>query len=307
LIDPAITLAIFTLGLYVLRSQTGPARVLLTIAVLAGAGVDYKVFGTSMRLNGSPGSGQPSFTSLSFSMDSDAFEQMRMNPDYRILLDRAAPGPLELRHYELASPQGFDPFITTKLRQLIEDHGGRFRSNWLFDVGPDRDALLRLTGVRYVVTEGDGMLNEYRASPSFQLIGRDDLYYKVFEYRNAQPSYGWADPGRVSAGDSVERTLWNSARREFAVRSNAGGRFGLKEQFFPGWSATLDGRAIPEEPWEGAFQAVQVPPGDHHLQFRYRSSGLRIGAWVSAASVLALGLCLWFTKPSRVRKSGDRG
>jgi len=82
--------------------------------------MDYKVFGTSLRLNGAEGSGQPNFKAVSPEMDTGAIEQLRADPEHRILFDGGAPGPLTLRHYELASPQGFDPFITTRFHELVK-------------------------------------------------------------------------------------------------------------------------------------------------------------------------------------------
>jgi uncharacterized membrane protein YfhO len=67
----------------------------------------------------------------------------------------------------------------------------------------------------------------------------------------------------------------------------------LHEQFWPGWQVSINGRGAPLERWGKAFQAVWVPPGDHRVQFRFRSRGLGIGAWVSLASLFVLLLLLF--------------
>ena len=117
--------------------------------------------------------------------------------------------------------------------------------------------------------------------------GTDAVYYRVFEYRDARPSYGW-DTGILG---TIERVRWTPEVREFLVHSAVGGRFVLHEQFSPSWQAIIDGRRAAVEHM-GAFQAVQVPAGEHQVQFRFRSRGLRVGAWMSLASVLALVLLL---------------
>jgi len=76
------------------------------------------------------------------------------------------------------------------------------------------------------------------------------------------------------------------------VRSDTGGQFALAEQLFPGWRATVDGAPVHIEPWSGAFQAVWVPPGEHRVEFDYRSSGVRVGALVSLPALLGLGLVI---------------
>jgi len=101
---------------------------------------------------------------------------------------------------------------------------------------------------------------------------------------NPQPPYRWADG---SSPGSIESLQWLPERREFLVRSDRGGRFVLVEQFFPGWRAAIDGKPVTIERWDGAFQSVEVPPGQHHLSFEFRSTGLRLGALMSAISLAA--------------------
>jgi uncharacterized membrane protein YfhO len=70
----------------------------------------------------------------------------------------------------------------------------------------------------------------------------------------------------------------------------------LHEQFFPGWQATVDGKSVPIERWNGAFQSVSVAPGRHTVRFRYRSRALEVGAWISLFSLLALGAIFFFPR-----------
>src|SRR5262249_54329093 len=100
---------------------------------------------------------------------------------------------------------------------------------------------------------------------------------------------------------TVRRLRWEPEEREFQVGSESGGRFELAEQFFPGWHAAIDGRPVEIERWSEAFQAVQVPPGEHRLSFRFGSTGLRAGALISLVSALGLGLIMavWRLSPAR--------
>jgi uncharacterized membrane protein YfhO len=43
----------------------------------------------------------------------------------------------------------------------------------------------------------------------------------------------------------------------------------LSASFDPGWSVTVDGRPAPAEMVAPALVAVTVPPGVHHLVYRY--------------------------------------
>jgi hypothetical protein len=283
--DPAITLVLFALGIYVVRGQKEKTRLYLATGLLVAIGIDYKVFGTSKRFNAEPKSGQEYFSSDSFpAMEDSAYAQIRAHEDSRILVDRTGPSNLGMRHYNgLRSPQGFDPLFTTQYRRILEN-AAQFQSPWEFQIEPDQEDLLRLLGVRYFVTSENGPLYaRYLASPHFQMMGPEvDYYYKVFEYRDARPAFGWESDD----SGTVERVRWTPEEREFVVHSAAGGLFALKEQFSPSWQAFIDGRRAPLEHWKTAFQAVSIEPGEHRVLFRFHSRGLRLGAWISLASLL---------------------
>jgi len=105
-------------------------------------------------------------------------------------------------------------------------------------------------------------------------------FYKVYEYLDAQPPY--------SFDGQVQRLVWQPENRTFQVRSEGGGKLALHEQLFPGWTASIDGKSAAVEPWMGAFQAVEVPPGDHTVEFRYHSRLLGVGGGISLVALVSL-------------------
>lgn len=56
------------------------------------------------------------------------------------------------------------------------------------------------------------------------------------------------------------------------------------------WSATMDGQPAPLEPANIAYQSLDVPPGKHTVELRYRNPLIAVGALISLASVIALFL-----------------
>ena len=67
----------------------------------------------------------------------------------------------------------------------------------------------------------------------------------------------------------------------------------LLDEWTPGWTATVDGAPAPLERADVVFRAVEIPPGDHVVEMRYRTPGLRAGALVSLAGcLLFIGLAL---------------
>ena len=62
----------------------------------------------------------------------------------------------------------------------------------------------------------------------------------------------------------------------------------LGDSFFPGWTATVDGRDAPIHRVDDLFRGVQLPAGAHTVEFRYRPATFKIGAVVSLLTLLAL-------------------
>lgn len=75
----------------------------------------------------------------------------------------------------------------------------------------------------------------------------------------------------------------------------------LSEVFYPGWEATLDGKPASIMRGDYIFRTVYVPRGEHVVLLRYRPLSLRVGAGITALSlVLVLALAV-------AAHSGSRG
>jgi hypothetical protein len=67
----------------------------------------------------------------------------------------------------------------------------------------------------------------------------------------------------------------------------------LLDTYFPGWSATVNGEPAPIHRADYNFRAVSLPAGRSSVCFSYRPESLRIGLYLCAAGILALGAA-WF-------------
>src|SRR5262249_53722837 len=159
--------------------------------------------------------------------------QLFANSHYRVAIDGLAPIPTELRHFGLATPQGFDPMMPAQYFERMKPFSRAGDIRFLdLPLSPD---LLRRLGVRYFLTSEVGPLRQaLPIHPDFQLLKPSESWYKLFELRDPQPPYRFETSDR----SRVDRTLWKPEQRHFLVRSASGGRFILVEQFFPGWRAT---------------------------------------------------------------------
>jgi hypothetical protein len=271
----------------------GDRRFWVGLALLASVGVDYKVFGTSKRFNAGTGEGYRYYSDKYVGMDSDAYQAVSREKVFRVATDDYAPFPGQTRQIGWHSPEGFDPFLSTQYRALIDKYGV-WRTDRDFNIDPDNSAALHLFGVRYMVTAEVGpTYKKVIDNPRFKMVGSKGAYFKVFEYLDAQPPYRF-EPSAASADQGkIDIIAWQAQLRSFAVNSVQPGHFRLSEQHFPGWQATVDGKAVPIDYWEGAFQSVEVPAGQHVVQFHYRSRYLILGGVVTLFCLVGL---LWWAR-----------
>jgi hypothetical protein len=288
LVPFAIALTIFIGGLWTYRASRGQIRMLLAALLLLLVGVDYKVYGSGRWFNAMAGDVDNEFDAKGIrGFNADASRLLLARRIYRIALDEgAAPYSTDLRDWGLTTPQGFDPFLPAQYRTRIEQWVP-FKTNRTFFLDLKNEKMLQTLGVGYVISH-QGMSNDpyLAASPSFQRIGPDNSYYRVYEFLNAQPVYRW-EPGSDGKADPVG---WSAARRELEVDSTNGGRFILVEQHYPGWQARVDGRPVPIERWDGAFDAIQLTPGHHRVTFLFRPTSLYAGAGLTLLALVGLAV-----------------
>ena len=74
----------------------------------------------------------------------------------------------------------------------------------------------------------------------------------------------------------------------------------IADPFYPGWTATLDGKPVPILRANFAFQAVPVTAGRHELRLAYRNRWVGVGAAVSLGT-LALLLAALAVRSRRTR------
>ena len=79
----------------------------------------------------------------------------------------------------------------------------------------------------------------------------------------------------------------------------------LKDSWYPGWHAWVDGQPAAIERADTNFRAIYLSPGRHTVELRFDPESLKIGALVSLISVAAwvtAGAWLWRRRgaPERV-------
>lgn len=281
--ETAVALAVFSLALWTLQAETGTRRLWLAAAVILFALCDYKVYGTNRLFNTRDGDVDDLHHPNEIrGVDDIAYQAIETNRNYRVTSD-GAPGAVDFRMWGLATPQGLDPFLPKRYREIIAPRV-KFQTSRVFLMDYKDSQMLQMLGVRYAITySGAASESVLAKNPDFRLLGPDDSFYRVYEYQRARAPYGWDG----TDGDA-RPTQWMPEYRSFQVRSERGGRFGMVEQFFPGWKATVDGRLVTIERWNETFQSIEVMPGEHTVVFEYHSRWLLLGAGISVAALVGL-------------------
>ena len=105
-------------------------------------------------------------------------------------------------------------------------------------------------------------------------------------------------PGRAG---SVAATRWGSSSVDLDVNVVRDAMLVVSQAWFPGWTATVDGRAARVVRVDGLVQGVPVGPGHHRVNLRYRAPGLTRGAALSLVTLA--GLLGWWARERRSRRA----
>ncbi len=83
---------------------------------------------------------------------------------------------------------------------------------------------------------------------------------------------------------------------DFTIQADQPAIVVVAQTFYSAWKARLDGRSIPIWQANLAFQAIQVPPGKHQIQFIYRDPAFLIGSSLSALFLLGTMVSFAFSR-----------
>ncbi len=116
-----------------------------------------------------------------------------------------------------------------------------------------------------------------------------------FDLRHAAFFVGETPELSACAGEdqtTVVRSDFNSV--EIEAKMQCRGLVVLSDNYFPGWTATVDGQ--PARIWEAytALRGIEVEAGAHRIEMHYRPLTVRLGALMLLVSVIGLaGLAWW--------------
>ncbi len=299
------------------------------IALLAVVAADLWLFGFGYHPF------QPNGTMYPVSSDVQRLASMPGDrPRFAMAGDYALP-PNAAMVYGLHSVNGYDPFIPATLAGLLTAFQPDVLAWATFgnkvpplELGRSEPPILDLLGVRRIVTP-PGV-----TSPGTQDVtspGRVSIFDQPGAFPAAFVATCWAvtpdatvvprvaamtaadlrstvtvapGPGvpgasatTCPAGPAATLRADGPEHVVVSVPASAGGIAVLADQWYPGWTATLDGRGVPILRVDAALRGVVIGPGPHRIDFRYRPRWPLQGLGVTALTVAAVLLVM--TAPPR--------
>jgi hypothetical protein len=81
---------------------------------------------------------------------------------------------------------------------------------------------------------------------------------------------------------------------EIRTRQKGNGYLVLLDSYYPGWQATVDGKAATILRGNHFFRTLPLDEGDHQVVFHYEQEGFRTGLIISGVTlILLMGGCIW--------------
>jgi uncharacterized membrane protein YfhO len=65
---------------------------------------------------------------------------------------------------------------------------------------------------------------------------------------------------------------------------------------YPGWRVKVDGVQAKVETAQGIFRAVDLPAGEHSVEFDFWPATVLLGGALTLLGIAALGVLLWRTR-----------
>jgi hypothetical protein len=125
------------------------------------------------------------------------------------------------------------------------------------------------------------------------------LALHVYQLAGARPLAELHAAG-TGAGTALPITR-RGDRIETEVDASRPGRLVVREAWAAGWEARIDGHPAGVECVDGRHLGVDVAPGHHRVELRYRPPRFQAGLAVSVLCALAGG---WLARPLRQKRAG---
>ena len=109
--------------------------------------------------------------------------------------------------------------------------------------------------------------------------------------------------GEASGTGTVQLTHYQPNELHYTVESAKGGVVAFSEIYYPGWTATVDGKDVPVGRVNYVLRALRVEPGRHEVVFEFRPSSVTATSAVAYGSIFLIFVGFAFGLYRRFRPS----
>ena len=213
--------------------------------------------------------------------------------------------------YGLYDVQGYDAFYPVRYKALLDGAGGRDSSpqengNMVFARNPE-SPVYDLLGVRWIVGNGKIRRNPGALPRAFIVhaieyyedqeilrritLGESDLRsVALVDVGKLGKLDAWQSPSTMKPAvrDLVSISGYTNNSVALRIAAAKPGVLVLTDQYYPGWTAKLDGKPIHIERVDYAFRGVVVLPGEHTVTFTYSPQPFKSGLKYAATALIYL-------------------
>jgi hypothetical protein len=205
-------------------------------------------------------------------------------------------------YYDLEVAEGVDPLQLRSYVNYINNASGFVSEGYSVTVPellPDEElrsifspdpAVLGLLNIKYILVDFD--MKPHNGLVLIEQIGGTRIYENLM----VKPRAWVYTPGRVDDGSIRPVVDYNWSPNHIKLNAEGPGRLVISEVNYPGWLARVDGDAVDIQTEADILRSIDLPPGEHQVEFVFRPMSLYIGVLISS---IAWILVLIFVIKSR--------
>lgn len=167
---------------------------------------------------------------------------------------------------------------------------------------PDLERLIDSASGLYVYRNPSALPRSWIVHQTKQVVGYPELRGQMFlpDFKPRTEALFLTTPPALetcSAPESANLTPSSDPNRvRIDVTAACRGLVILSDTYFPGWSATVDGRPVEILETFGALRGIVVEKGDHHIEYVYYPKSAVAGASLTLLGILLLFWTRWHTR-----------
>lgn len=143
------------------------------------------------------------------------------------------------------------------------------------------------------------------ANKEIDSVGKIDLRHEAVADKKFTEQLGTAVP--QGSNSTVSITSYEPNELKYDVKSDKGGIIVFSEVYYPGWTATVDGKSVEVGRVNYILRAIRVAPGSHKVVLTFRPTTINVTETIAYVgyALLLLTLVLLVVKEYRKRKSAE--